>query len=52
MNAQKGFTSDVHEFTITKKNTALFTANNQVKADLTPYGGPAKKQSLFAPRRS
>lgn len=40
--AKKDYTSDLHEFTITKKNTALFTAIKQVKADLTPYGGPKK----------
>lgn len=40
LTAQKGFTADVHEFTITKQNTALFTAVKQVSADLTPYGGP------------
>lgn len=40
LKAKKGFTSDVHEFTITKRNTALFTAVKQVPADLTPYGGP------------
>jgi hypothetical protein len=40
ITAKKGFTSDVHEFTITKRNTALFTAVKQVPADLTPYGGP------------
>lgn len=39
--AQKGYTADVHEFTITNRNTALFTAVKQVPADLTPYGGPA-----------
>ncbi|WP_245592321.1 arylsulfotransferase family protein [Ectobacillus panaciterrae] len=39
--AKKGFTADVHEFTITKRNTALFTAVKQVPADLIPYGGPA-----------
>ena len=38
--AQKGFTADVHEFTITKRNTALFTAVKQVPANLSPYGGP------------
>ncbi len=38
--AQKGFTADVHEFTLTKRNTALFTAVKQVPADLTKYGGP------------
>ncbi|VBB09582.1 arylsulfotransferase (asst) [Lucifera butyrica] len=41
LTAQKGFTADVHEFTITNRNTALFTAVKQVPADLTPYGGPA-----------
>ncbi|AOT73305.1 arylsulfotransferase family protein [Geosporobacter ferrireducens] len=41
LTAKKGFTSDVHEFIITKRNTALFTAVKQVPADLTPYGGPA-----------
>nr|WGD86976.1 arylsulfotransferase family protein [Bacillus subtilis] len=41
LTAKKGFTSDVHEFTITKQDTALFTAVKQVPADLTMYGGPA-----------
>lgn len=41
LTAKKGFTSDVHEFTITQQNTALFTAVKQVPANLTPYGGPA-----------
>jgi len=40
LKAQKGFTADVHEFTITAQNTALFTAVKQVQADLTPFGGP------------
>lgn len=40
ITARKGFTSDLHEFIITKRNTALFTAIKQVPADLTPYGGP------------
>ncbi|HVI40342.1 MAG TPA: arylsulfotransferase family protein [Anaerovoracaceae bacterium] len=40
LKAQKGFTADVHEFTITNRNTALFTAVKQVPADLSPYGGP------------
>lgn len=40
IKAQKGYTADVHEFTITKRNTALFTAVKQVPADLTEYGGP------------
>lgn len=41
LTAQKGYTADVHEFTITNRNTALFTAVKQVPADLTLYGGPA-----------
>jgi hypothetical protein len=40
ITAQKGFTADVHEFIITKRNTALFTAVKQVPANLSPYGGP------------
>ncbi|MBR0599345.1 arylsulfotransferase family protein [Sinanaerobacter chloroacetimidivorans] len=42
LTAKMGFTADVHEFTITKRNTALFTAVKQVPANLTPYGGPPK----------
>ncbi|HEX5338634.1 MAG TPA: arylsulfotransferase family protein [Gallionella sp.] len=41
LTAQNGFTSDVHEFTLTERNTALVLAVKQVAADLTPYGGPA-----------
>ncbi len=40
LTAKKGFTADVHEFIITKRNTALFTAIKQVPANLSPYGGP------------
>lgn len=40
IRARKGFTSDVHEFSLTERNTALFTAIKQVSADLRPYGGP------------
>lgn len=40
LTAKKGYTADLHEFTITNRNTALFTAVKQVSADLTPYGGP------------
>ncbi|QOX65787.1 hypothetical protein FRZ06_01065 [Anoxybacterium hadale] len=42
ITAGEGYTADVHEFTITRRNTALFTAVKQVPADLTPYGGPEK----------
>ncbi|MDF2655069.1 MAG: hypothetical protein K0R19_1543 [Bacillota bacterium] len=41
ITAGEGYTADVHEFTITRRNTALFTAVKQVPADLTRYGGPA-----------
>lgn len=40
ITARNGYTSDLHEFIITKHNTALFTAIKQVPADLTLYGGP------------
>jgi hypothetical protein len=40
LEAKRGYTADVHEFTITKQNTALYTAVKQVPADLTRYGGP------------
>lgn len=40
ISAQKGFTSDIHEFLLTPKNTALFLSTKAVPMDLTPYGGP------------
>ncbi|MDF2635697.1 MAG: hypothetical protein K0R78_2571 [Pelosinus sp.] len=40
ITAKRDFTADVHEFTITDRNTALFTAVKQVPANLTLYGGP------------
>lgn len=40
VSAQKGFTSDIHEFLLTPKNTALFLSTKAVPMDLTPYGGP------------
>ncbi len=42
LTAKKGFTSDLHEFTITKLNTASFIGVKQVPANLTKYGGPKK----------
>lgn len=39
IKAQKGFTSDIHEFLITPQNTALFLSTKTVPMDLTPYGG-------------
>lgn len=40
VSAKKGFTSDIHEFLLTPKNTALFLSTKTVPMDLTPYGGP------------
>ena len=40
IKAHKGFTADVHEFIITKRNTALFAAVKQVPTNLSQYGGP------------
>lgn len=40
VSAQKGFTSDIHEFLLTPKNTALLLSTKVVPMDLTPYGGP------------
>jgi len=40
VSARNGFTSDIHEFLITPKNTALFLSTNVVPMDLTPFGGP------------
>lgn len=40
VKAQRGFTSDVHEFLITPRNTALFLSTKAIPMDLTPYGGP------------
>jgi hypothetical protein len=40
IKAQKGYTADIHEFKITKRNTAIFTAVKQVPTDLTKFGGP------------
>jgi hypothetical protein len=41
VNAQKGFTSDIHEFLLTPRNSALLLSTKSVPMDLTPYGGPA-----------
>lgn len=40
VSAKRGFTSDIHEFFITPKNTAIFLSTKAVPMDLTPYGGP------------
>lgn len=41
VSAQRGFTSDIHEFLLTPYNTALLLSTKSVPMDLTPYGGPA-----------
>lgn len=38
--AQRGYTSDIHEFLLTPSGTALLLATKSVPMDLTPYGGP------------
>ncbi len=40
VTAQKGFTSDIHEFLLTPYHTALLLATKTVPMDLTPFGGP------------
>ncbi len=42
ISAQKGFTSDIHEFLLTPSGTALFLSTKAVPMDLRPYGGPKK----------
>lgn len=39
--ARHGYYPDEHEFTLTRRGTALFIASRPVPMDLTPYGGPA-----------
>lgn len=38
--ARHGFHPDEHEFTLTRRGTALFIATKPVPMDLRPYGGP------------
>ncbi len=40
VQAQMGFTSDIHEFLLTPNNTALLLSTKTIPMDLTPYGGP------------
>lgn len=40
VNAHKGYISDVHEFLITPRNSALLLSTKKVPMDLTPFGGP------------
>jgi hypothetical protein len=46
VRAGHGYTGDIHEFTITPKDTALFTIYHQLHVDLTPIGGP-KEGRIF-----
>ncbi|MCW7944856.1 hypothetical protein AAW14_23010 [Streptomyces hygroscopicus] len=39
--AHHGYFPDEHEFTLTRRGTALFIASRPVPMDLTRYGGPA-----------
>ncbi|MFF0157334.1 arylsulfotransferase family protein [Streptomyces sp. NPDC005263] len=38
--AHHGYYPDEHEFTLTRRGTALFLASKPVRLDLRPYGGP------------
>lgn len=40
VEAQRGYTSDIHEFLLTPHHTALLLSTKTVPMDLTPYGGP------------
>jgi len=40
VTAQRGFISDIHEFLLTPRNTALLLSTKVIPMDLTPYGGP------------
>jgi len=40
LSARNGFTSDIHEFLLTPRNTAIFLATKTISMDLTSYGGP------------
>jgi hypothetical protein len=44
VRAGNGLVGDVHEFLITKKNTALFTVYHRLPVDLSSVGGPKKGQ--------
>jgi Arylsulfotransferase (ASST) len=41
VKAQKGYQSDLHDFVITSRQTALIAIYNELTADLTAFGGPA-----------
>lgn len=40
VKAKRNYTSDIHEFLITPRNTALLLSTKTVPMDLTSYGGP------------
>lgn len=40
VSAQRGFTSDIHEFLLTPRGTALLLSTKVLPMDLSPYGGP------------
>jgi hypothetical protein len=46
VRAGNGLVGDVHEFLITKNNTALFTVYHRLPVDLSPVGGP-KEGKIF-----
>jgi hypothetical protein len=46
VRAGHGFAGDIHEFLITRRNTALFTVYHQLHVDLSPVGGP-KQGRIF-----
>jgi hypothetical protein len=46
VRAGHGLSGDIHEFTITPKNTALFTVYHRIPVDLRPVGGP-KEGKVF-----
>jgi hypothetical protein len=46
VRAGHGYAGDIHEFVITRRNTALFTIYHQLHVDLTSVGGP-KEGRIF-----
>jgi hypothetical protein len=40
VRAGNGLAGDIHEFLITRRNTALFTVYRPLHVDLSPFGGP------------
>jgi Arylsulfotransferase (ASST) len=46
VRAGHGYAGDIHEFVITRRNTALFTIYHQLHVDLTSIGGP-KEGRIF-----